>query len=71
MRPSSVASRRGVFVIHRTLSEQGVTKVKMLKVYKLHFDGVLSGPPNAMYERHAFHGADIAFLIAKYPLVGA
>ena len=71
MRPSSVAAGRGVFVIHRTLSEQGVTKVKMFKVYKLHFDGVLSGTPNAMYQRHALHGADIAFLIAKYPLVCA
>ncbi len=69
--PSSVASRRGVFAIHRTMTEQGVTKVKMFQVYKLHFDGVLSGTPNAMSQRHALHGADIAFLIAKYPLVGA
>ena len=71
MRPSSVASRRGVFAIHRTMTEQGVTKVKMFQVYKLHFHGVLSGTPNAMYQRHALHGADTAFLIAKYPLVGA
>jgi len=53
------------------MTEQGMTKVKMFQVYKLHFDGVLSGTPNAMYQRHALHGADIAFLIAKYPLVGA
>ena len=69
--PGGVFSRRGVFVIHRTMTEQGVTKVKMFQVYKLHFHGVLSGTPNAMYQRHALHGADIAFLIAKYPLVGA
>ena len=71
MRPSSVASRKGVFAIHRTLTEQGVTKVKMFQVYKLHFDGVLSDTPKAMYQRHALHGADIAFLIAQHPLVSA
>ena len=71
MRPSSVASRKGVFAIHRTLTEQGVTKVKMFQVYKLHFDGELSGTPNAMYQRHALHGAGITLLIAKHSLVGA
>jgi hypothetical protein len=53
------------------MTEQGVTEVKISQVYKWHFDGVLSGTPNAMYQRHALHGADIAFLIAKYPLVSA
>jgi hypothetical protein len=40
-------------------------------VYKLHFGGELSGTPNAMYQRHALHGAGIALLIAKHSLVGA
>ena len=51
--------------------QKGVTKVTNFQMHKLHFDGVLSDTLNAMYQRHALHVADIAFLIAKYPLVGA
>jgi hypothetical protein len=51
--------------------QKGVTKVTNFQMYKLHFDGVLSGAPNPMYQRHALHVADIAFLIAKSALVSA
>ncbi len=50
---------------------KGVTKVTNFQMYILLFDGVLSDTTNAMYQRHALHVADIAFLNTKSALVSA
>jgi hypothetical protein len=49
----------------------GVTKLKNLQIFKLHFHGVLFHPPNAVFQMDSFHGPEPAFIKSTSPLVGA